>query len=88
MIREFELTAPMRVSIISERRARSPFGLHGGRPGAPGRNLHNGRELASKASFDARAGDLIRIETPGGGGYGAPDSVLDSAPDSMIPEDC
>lgn len=69
VIREFELTAPMRVSIISERRTRAPFGLRGGDPGAPGRNLHNDREVAGKASFDAQAGDRIRIETPGGGGY-------------------
>ena len=60
----------MHVSILSERRTRRPFGLFGGHPGAAGRNLLNGRNLDGKASIDAEAGDLIRVETPGGGGYG------------------
>ncbi|GAB4560738.1 MAG: hydantoinase B/oxoprolinase family protein [Haliangiales bacterium] len=72
VIREFELLEAMRVSILSERRARAPFGLAGGEPGQMGRNLHNERELPGKASFDAVAGDVVRIETPGAGGYGAP----------------
>ncbi len=72
VVRELELGAPMRVSILSERRARAPFGLAGGGPGAPGRNLWNGRELPAKTTFDAAAGDRVRIETPGGGGWGAP----------------
>jgi 5-oxoprolinase (ATP-hydrolysing) len=70
VIREIELLAPMHVSILSERRTRRPFGLLGGQPGAAGRNLLNGRNLDGKASLDAQAGDLIRVETPGGGGYG------------------
>jgi 5-oxoprolinase (ATP-hydrolysing) len=72
VIREIELLQPMRVSILSERRTRAPFGLAGGSPGAPGRNLHNGRDVGGKASFAAEAGDVIRIETPGGGGFGPP----------------
>ncbi len=68
--REFELLAPMRVSILSERRNRPPFGIAGGEAGAPGRNLHNGRDVGGKTSFEAKAGDLVRVETPGGGGYG------------------
>ena len=70
VIREFELLAPMRVSILSERRTRQPFGLAGGTAGASGRNLHNSRDVGGKASFDAATGDRIRVETPGGGGYG------------------
>jgi len=70
VIREIELLAPMHVSILSERRTCRPFGLLGGQPGAAGRNLLNGRNLDGKASIDAEAGDLIRVETPGGGGYG------------------
>jgi 5-oxoprolinase (ATP-hydrolysing) len=70
VIRDIQLLVPMQVSILSERRTRTPFGLKGGRPGVCGRNLHNGRELGGKASFEARAGDRIRVETPGGGGYG------------------
>jgi N-methylhydantoinase B/oxoprolinase/acetone carboxylase alpha subunit len=72
VIREFELLEPMRVSILSERRTRQPFGLAGGQPGAAGRNLLNGRDVGGKASFDAAAGDVLRIETPGGGGHGPP----------------
>lgn len=70
VIREIELLEPMRVSILSERRTRRPFGLAGGQPGAPGRNLHNDRDVGGKASFEAAAGDVICIETPGGGGFG------------------
>jgi N-methylhydantoinase B/oxoprolinase/acetone carboxylase alpha subunit len=70
LVREIELLAPLEVSILSERRARAPFGLAGGQPGATGRNLHRGIELGGRARFRAAAGDLIRIETPGGGGFG------------------
>ncbi len=72
VVREFELLEPMQVSLLSERRDRAPYGLGGGEPGAKGRNLHNGRSLGGKASVDAARGDRIRIETPGGGGFGAP----------------
>jgi N-methylhydantoinase B len=41
------------------------------RPGAPGRNLLNGHELPAKATVDLSAGDVLRIETPGGGGFGS-----------------
>ncbi len=71
VIREYELLAPLRFSILSERRARAPFGLAGGGDGARGRNLHAGRELGGKAVVDARAGEHVTIETPGGGGWGA-----------------
>ena len=72
VVRELELLRPLTVSILSERRRRPPFGLDGGKPGAAGRNLHNGEPIDGKAHFRAEAGDRIRIETPGGGGYGAP----------------
>ena len=64
---------PVRVSILSERRLRAPFGLAGGGAGARGRNFHNGQEIPGKVSVDVAAGDRIRIETPGGGGFGAPE---------------
>jgi N-methylhydantoinase B/oxoprolinase/acetone carboxylase alpha subunit len=70
VIRELELLAPMEVSILSERRERAPFGLEGGSPGTPGRNLHGDHQLPGKITFQAEAGDRVRIETPGGGGYG------------------
>jgi 5-oxoprolinase (ATP-hydrolysing) len=69
--REYEFLEPLTVSLLSERRETAPFGLCGGQPGTPGRNLHNGRELPGHAVFEVAAGDRVRIETPGGGGYGA-----------------
>ena len=72
IIRELEALRPLRVSILSERRTRSPFGLEGGGPGAAGRNLVDGRDVGGKVQTQVEAGGRIRIETPGGGGYGAP----------------
>ena len=71
VVRELEALAPMRYSLISERRRHGPPGADGGEPGAPGRNLLNGEELPGKASGELRPGDRLRIETPGGGGHGA-----------------
>jgi 5-oxoprolinase (ATP-hydrolysing) len=70
LVRELEFLAPMRVSILSERRDRAPFGLVGGEAGTVGRNFHNGKAVGGKASFDVERGDRVRIETPGGGGFG------------------
>ncbi|MCG8417746.1 MAG: hydantoinase B/oxoprolinase family protein [Proteobacteria bacterium] len=81
VVREFELLEPMRISILSERRDRAPFGLAGGGPGAMGRNLHNRRDVGGKASFSADAGDRIRIETPGGGGFGTPGRADSNSPE-------
>jgi 5-oxoprolinase (ATP-hydrolysing) len=72
LCRELEFRAPLRVSLISERRTRCPFGLAGGKAGLPGRALLNGVELGGRFSVDVRPGDRLRIETPGGGGYGSP----------------
>jgi len=71
IVRELEVLCPVEVSILSQRRTMAPFGLDGGEPGQTGRNLWNGRDVGGSASFHAAAGDRIRIETPGGGGYGA-----------------
>ncbi len=71
VVRELEFLAPLSVSILSERRVTAPFGLCGGEPGARGANFHNERPLAGCATFDVAVGDRVRIETPGGGGYGA-----------------
>jgi N-methylhydantoinase B len=70
VLREVEALEPCRFSIVSERRTRSPHGAQGGSPGAVGRNLLNGRELPAKISGDLVAGDVLTIETPGGGGHG------------------
>ena len=74
IVREVELLTDARVTILSDRRKIPPYGLNGGEPGAPGRAVlvtNNGeRVLAGKDSVHANAGDRVRIETPGGGGYG------------------
>src|SRR5207302_301089 len=71
VIRELEALAPLRYSLITERRRHAPPGAKGGGPGARGRNLLDGRELPSKSIGELRAGQRLRIETPGGGGYGS-----------------
>ena len=68
VVRELRVLERCRVSLLTERRARAPDGELGGEPGAPGRNLLNGEELPAKATRDLAAGDVLRIETPGGGG--------------------
>lgn len=73
VIRELEAMAPLRFSILSERRSTQPFGLGGGSPGMSGRVLLNDAVLDGPLSFEVGPGDRIRIETPGGGGYGPPE---------------
>ena len=70
VVRELRVLEPCRVSIISERRRVAPAAARGGEPGAPGRNLVNGEEVAAKATRELTAGDSLTIETPGGGGFG------------------
>ncbi len=72
IVRELEALAPMGFTLITERRRHAPRGRDGGSDGEPGRNLLNGEPLPSKAAGELRPGDRLRIETPGGGGYGAP----------------
>jgi N-methylhydantoinase B len=71
-VREIELLAPAEASILSERRRHGPSGAAGGAGGACGRNLLNDALLPAKANLRLEAGDVLRIETPGGGGWGAP----------------
>ncbi len=73
VIRELRVLEDCRLSLLTERRRRAPRGAAGGEDGQPGRNLLNGEELPPKVSRPVQAGDLLRIETPGGGGYGAAD---------------
>jgi N-methylhydantoinase B len=68
IVREIEALAPMRFTLISERRRHPPRGRGGGSDGEPGLNLLNGEPLPSKAEGDLRHGDVLRIESPGGGG--------------------
>jgi N-methylhydantoinase B len=69
IVRELEALAPMRFTLISERRRHPPRGRAGGGDGAPGSNLLNGAPLPSKTEGNLRPGDVLRIETPGGGGH-------------------
>jgi N-methylhydantoinase B len=70
VVRELRALAACRLSVISERRRHAPSGAQGGERGAPGRNFLNGEELPAKATRELAAGDVVRIETPGGGGFG------------------
>jgi N-methylhydantoinase B len=69
VLRELRVLEPCRLSIISERRAHAPQGERGGAAGAPGANAVNGEPLPAKVTRDLERGDVIRIETPGGGGF-------------------
>jgi N-methylhydantoinase B len=60
----------MRYSLIAERRRRAPHGREGGADGKPGRDTLNGEPVAGKSEGELGPGDRLRIETPGGGGYG------------------
>ncbi|MEM7433501.1 MAG: hydantoinase B/oxoprolinase family protein [Myxococcota bacterium] len=73
LIREIEFCDDMRVSVLSERRLLRPYGMRGGGEGAPGMNSLNGNPLPHSTSIDVANGDVLRIETPGGGGWGEPE---------------
>jgi N-methylhydantoinase B len=76
IVREMELLTETQVGLLCDRRKRGPYGLAGGGSGKPGRNTieRDGktRELPGKCSLIAEAGSVLRIETPGGGGWGKP----------------
>jgi N-methylhydantoinase B len=71
VVRELRVLEDCRLSVLTERRARGPLGVSGGESGLPGQNFVNGEEIAAKETRQLRAGDVVRIETPGGGGWGA-----------------
>jgi len=71
VVRELRVLERCRLSLLTQRRALAPRGADGGADGLPGRSLLNGVELPAFATVDLEPGDLLRIETPGGGGYGA-----------------
>lgn len=82
VIRRVRFLEPMTAGILSSRRLTAPFGLAGGGPGQPGRNLllrADGARFAldARAEFRLEAGDAIQMETPGGGAYGAPTTGVD-----------
>ena len=71
VVRELRVLEPCRLSLLSQRRRVAPAGAAGGGDGQRGRNLLNGEELPPFASRELAPGDLLRVETPGGGGYGS-----------------
>lgn len=80
VIRQIEFLKPLRVSLLSERRGPyAPFGMAGGPPGARGRNLLRRAgetdwiDLGGKVQIEVAPGDVLTIETPGGGGFGRAD---------------
>ena len=81
--REIAILAPAEITVLSDRRRYSPYGLKGGSPGKTGRNVvmtlgpegkHLEEEIPGKASMHIEAGTVISINTPGGGGYGTPEN--------------
>ena len=72
VVREIEALEPLSYSLITERRRHAPRGARGGADGAAGRNQLDGEELPPKAIGELKNGQHLRIETPGGGGYGRP----------------
>ena len=77
--RDLQVLEPVTLSLITERRVSEPWGLAGGGNGAAGENwlLPAGDEsraerLPDKCTIDLAAGDVIRMRTPGGGGWGSP----------------
>jgi N-methylhydantoinase B len=74
VIREIETLTAARMSLLADRRKQGPYGLNGGASGAVGLDfvIRNGRrqKIASKGASPLEPGDIVRIETPGGGGFG------------------
>jgi N-methylhydantoinase B len=70
LVRTVRVLEPATVSLLTDRRRHAPQGLEGGGPGRPGRNLVNGEALPAKATRELAAGDVVTVETPGGGGWG------------------
>jgi N-methylhydantoinase B/oxoprolinase/acetone carboxylase alpha subunit len=75
LVRELVATRPLEVALLAERRRRAPYGSAGGGPGEVGRDVvvrADGREEPFERVAHLDVGDAVRVETPGGGGYGAP----------------
>lgn len=71
IIRRYRVLERCTVTLLSERRRHAPQGASGGAPGSRGINRLNGKELAAKCRVELQPGDVVTIETPGGGGWGA-----------------
>ena len=76
VVREFEFLEPLTVSLLTQHRVTRPYGMHGGEDGANGKQTlirTDGtiEEIAPSATFEVATGERVRIETPGGGGFGS-----------------
>jgi|SRR5579862_1477611 len=71
VVRELRVLEDCRLSVLAERRRHAPHGAAGGEDGARGRTLVNGEEQEPKLTRRLRSGDVVQVETPGGGGYGS-----------------
>ncbi len=90
LVREVELLTDAEVTLLADRRKTRPYGLNGGEDGAPGRaSITNAAgvevELPGKCSRRVAAGSVLRIETPGGGGWGAKPQQLQNPNSSDAP---
>jgi N-methylhydantoinase B len=70
VVRELRVLEDCRLSVLAERRRHAPPGRGGGADGAPGRTLVNGEEQPPKLTRQLHGGDVVRVESPGGGGHG------------------
>ena len=70
IVRSYRATSPCTVTLLTERRRHAPRGVAGGDEGKTGRNLLNGVPLPAKCRVQLSPGDVVTVETPGGGGYG------------------
>jgi N-methylhydantoinase B len=70
IVRSVRVLQPASLSLLTDRRRHPPQGMEGGDPGEVGRNLLGDEELPPKVSRELEEGDIITVQTPGGGGYG------------------
>ncbi len=71
LVREYQFLDKAEITLLTERRSLAPWGLAGGSAGKAGRNTLNGKTVPGKFNMRVQSGDVLRIETPGGGGWGA-----------------
>jgi N-methylhydantoinase B len=79
VVREIQTLVPARMSLLADRRKRAPYGLHGGSDGKSGSGFiirgNQCQKISAKGSHELQTGDRVRVETPGGGGWGNTDKT-------------
>ena len=83
VIRQYEFLRPAQLSLLTERRLKGPWGLAGGGDGEVGVNLLNGEAIPAKCNLSVATGDLLTLMTPGGGGWGSPESLGSADSDAL-----